>query len=199
MTTKREGANVLRSFELAEDGSVERAYVHCEYDGCRELTTRAVVEDEADVQRWARRHYAQAHDGQTRIKAFGPWPRRSEEAAWMRTAEAHELVAMVRHEGRTVEAVAEDAGLDDQLTDWLRRAVLYKSPDRRREVLIAHVTGLLVEAGPMSAEELQARTVGPLRGTMQAMQDRGMVENSENGIFNYLFDGIINEDDLEDW
>lgn len=199
MTTKREGANVLRTFELAEDGSVERAYVHCEYGGCRELTTRTVVEDEADVQRWVRRHYAEAHEGQSRIKVLQPWPRRSEEVAWMRTAEAHELVAMVRHEGRTVEDVAEDAGLDDQLTEWLRRAVLYRSADRRREVLIAHVTRLLVDTGPMSAEELQARTVGPLRGTMHTMEDRGMVERDENGMFKYLFDDIINVDDLEDW
>ncbi|EGD7390979.1 hypothetical protein DQF30_22140 [Shigella flexneri] len=199
MTTKRDGAIVLRSFELAEDGSVERAYVHCEYGGCRELTTRAVVEDEADVQRWARRHYAQAHDGQSRVKVLQPWPRRSEEAAWMRTAEAYELVAMVRHEGRTVEDVAEDTGLDETLTEWLRRAVLYKSADRRREVLIAHVRRLLVDTGPMSAEELQARTVGPLRGTMQVMEDRGMVERDENGMFKYLFDGIINVDELEDW
>lgn len=199
MTANRENPTVVRAFELAEDGSVERAYVHCEYDGCRDQTTRTVVEDEADVQRWVRRHYAETHEGQRRIKVQGGWPRRSEDAAWMRTAEAHELVAMVRHEGRTVEDVAEDAGLDDTLTEWLRRAVLYKSPDRRREVLIAHVRRLLVDTGPMSAEELQARTVGPLRGTMQAMQDRGMVEKDENGIFNYLFDDIINVDELEDW
>lgn len=199
MTTNRENPTVVRAFELAEDGSVERAYVHCEYGGCRDLTTRTVVEDEADVQRWIRRHYAQAHDGQRRIKVLKPWPRRSEEAAWMRTTCAHELVAMVRHEGRTVEDVAEDTGLDDELTEWLRRAVNYKSPDRRREVLIAHVRCLLVDEGPMSADEIQARTVGPLRGTLQAMQDRGMVEKDENGIFNYHFDDIINEDDLEDW
>lgn len=199
MTTNRENPTVVRAFELAEDGSVERAYVHCEYGGCRDLTTRTVVEDEADVQRWARRHYAEAHDGQTRIKMQGGWPRRSEEAAWMRTTGAHELVAMVRHEGRTVEDVAEDTGLDDELTEWLRRAVNYKSAERRREVLIAHVRCLLVDEGPMSADEIQARTVGPLRGTMQAMQDRGMVEKDENGLFKYHFDDIINEDELEGW
>lgn len=198
MAQKKE-AIVRRTFELAEDGSVERAYVHCEYDGCRELTTRTVVEDEGDVQRWTRRHFAEAHEGQSRIKVLQPWPRRSEEVAWMRTTESHELVAMVRHEGRTVEDVAEDAGLDDQLTEWLRRAVLYKNVHRRREVLIAHVTRLLVDTGPMSADEIQARTVGPLRGTMPAMEDRGMVERDENDTFKYLFDGIINVDELEDW
>ncbi|OXC87669.1 hypothetical protein BMR85_027500 [Achromobacter sp. KAs 3-5] len=199
MATKKESATVLRSFELAEDGSVERAYVHCEYDGCRDLTTRTVVEDEAEVQRWARRHYAEAHEGQSRIKVQGAWPRRSEEAAWMRTTDAHELVAMVRHEGRTVEDVAEDTMLDDELTEWLSRAVNYKNVHRRREVLIAHVRRLLVDTGPMSADEIQARTVGPLRGTMQAMQDRGMVEKNENGLFKYHFDDIINVDELEEW
>lgn len=110
---------VNRMFELDNSGRIERAYVYCEWGGCRDLTTRTTVDDEDGVQSWAERHMSSVH-GLAAYKVVGAWPVNAWRSIWKKSDEGLELAVMVKYGGMTFDEVVEDIGLDEELADVLR-------------------------------------------------------------------------------
>lgn len=169
---------VNRMFELDNGGRIERAYVYCEWGGCRDLTTRTIVEDEDGVQAWAERHMSTVH-GLTAYKVIGAWPVSAWRRVWKQSDEGLELAVMVKYGGMTVDEVVEDTGLDDEIADVLRE--MLSESKWHRFIRKKAALEFLKEHPGASAEqvgEYLRKNANPL---LNVMRKEGLADYVDNG------------------
>lgn len=195
MANKPRRPKFQRSYEMSPDGmTVDRAYIWCVE--CGQRSTRAVVSTETGSEEWAARHALWEH-GARDHNIMGEWPdARAAMTAWKKTEAALELAARVRA-GESVEDVAEDTLLDDELTEALRELVAM--PYTRPQVAAMNrlsVLAILREHGPSTVDEIQ-EVLGFHPGrTLKGMEKQGKVSFNDGKYAIMVSDALITSESL---
>lgn len=172
---------IRRFYELASDGTVERAYVHCQMDPCSDSTTRTIVDTETDSEIWAQRHMREYH-GLDKYQFQGLWPYKEEERAWKKAEHNLEIAWEVLSGNETLEDVIEDYGLTDQEAEWLAEIVWMdsRSTEIRRAGLIA-----LLREGPHTLGAIEEKMGYKPVATLGKLKKEGRIKN-ESGFWSLI-------------